>query len=119
MTQRGGAVVEFALVVPLVLLLVLALVEIAVVARVQLEVVYAARAGAREAAVSPDPARAVRAVRAALGAAGARARVSVRRPHVVGGRARVEVVLAHRVTVPFLRRVTIPVRAAATMRVER
>ncbi len=65
MTQRGSAVVEFALVVPLVLALVLGLVEVALVARAQLEVVNAAREGAREAAASPDPSDAVRAARAA------------------------------------------------------
>ena len=51
--------VEFALVLPLVLLVVFAAVEVAVVARTQLEVVNAAREGAREAATNPDPAAAV------------------------------------------------------------
>jgi len=47
---RGSAVVEFALVLPLVLVVLLGAVEVAVVARTQLEVSQAAREGAREAA---------------------------------------------------------------------
>jgi Flp pilus assembly protein TadG len=77
MGERGSATIEFALVVPMVLLVLLAAVEVAVVARAQLEVVHAAREGAREAAASPDPAQAVAAVRAALGPAAASARISV------------------------------------------
>ena len=85
MIDRGSAVVEFALVVPLVLLLLLGVVEVGLVARGQLMVISAAREGAREAAATPDPAAAVRAARAALGDAGSTARVSVRqigRAHV-------------------------------------
>ncbi|MGB5731172.1 MAG: TadE family protein, partial [Acidimicrobiia bacterium] len=82
MSQKGSAVVEFALVVPMVLALILGLVEVALVARTQLEVVNAAREGARQAAASPDPADAVNAARNALGGNGASARVSVRRPDV-------------------------------------
>ena len=51
MSHKGSAVVEFALVVPLVLALILCLVEVALVARTQLEVVNAAREGARRAVV--------------------------------------------------------------------
>jgi len=56
-TQRdeaGSAVVEFALVLPLLLLVALALVQVAVVGRDRLVLEQAARAGAREAAVDPD-----------------------------------------------------------------
>ena len=49
--DRGSAVVEFALVLPLLLAVVLASVEVVVLGRVQLELVQAAREGAREAAV--------------------------------------------------------------------
>ena len=87
MSQKGTAVVEFALVVPMVLVLVLGLVEVALVARTQLEVVNAAREGAREAAASPDPADAVRAARIALGGAGASARVFGGGAAAVPGRA--------------------------------
>lgn len=116
--ERGSAAVEFALVVPLVVLVLLAAVEIAVVARTQLEVVHAAREGAREAAASPDPALAVAAVRAALGPAASAARVSVRRPHVVGAMAEVEVVLPHRLVVPLFRGVSVDLLGRAVMRVE-
>lgn len=119
MSERGSAVVEFALVVPLVLLLVLGVVEVAVVARTQLEVVNAAREGAREAAATPDPARAVKAARASLGAAGASARVSVRRPHVVGQLAEVRVSVLHRVGAGFLGGLSLDITGRASMRVER
>jgi Flp pilus assembly protein TadG len=52
--ERGSAVVEFALVMPLLLLVALALVQIAVIGRDRLIVEHAARAGAREAVVDPD-----------------------------------------------------------------
>jgi len=118
-TQRGSAVVEFALVVPLVLALVLGLVEVALVARTQLEVVNAAREGAREAAASPDPSDAVRAARVALGEAGTNARVSVRRPDVVGRLAEVRVTLPYRVAAPLLGGVGVEITSKAVMRVER
>ena len=119
MTERGSAVVEFALVVPLVLALVLGLVEVALVARSQMEVVNAAREGARAAAASPDPSDAVRATRASLGEAGPSARVSVRRPDVVGGLAEVRVTLPYRVAAPFFGGVGIEITSRAVMRVER
>ena len=65
-SQRGSAAVEFALVLPLALILVLGLVQVGVFARDRLLVEAAARAAARTAAVTDDPA-APRA--AALGAA--------------------------------------------------
>ncbi len=119
MSERGSAVVEFALVVPLVLALVLGLVEVALVARTQLEVVNAAREGAREAAASPDPADAVRAARSALGGSAGTARISVRRPDVVGGRAEVRVTLPYRVAAPLFGGVGVEITARSAMRVER
>lgn len=119
MRDRGSAVVEFALVVPLVLALVLCLFEVALVARTQLEVVNSAREGAREAAASPDPADAVRAARAVLGGSGGSARISVRRPDVVGERAEVEVMLPYRVAAPLFGGLGLEIVARASMRVER
>lgn len=118
-SSRGGAAVELALVVPVVLVVLLAVIEVAVVARTQLEVVAAAREGAREAAATPDPARAVMAVRAALGPAATRARITVRRPHVVGAAAEVEVRLPHRLAGAVLGGMTVELRGRAVMRVER
>lgn len=119
MSERGSAVVEFALVVPLVLALLLAVVEVAVVGRTQLELISAAREGAREAAANPDPAGAIRAVHAALGDPGGSAVVSVRRPHVVGERAVVSIRLPYRVAAPLVGGFTVELSARAVMRVER
>jgi Flp pilus assembly protein TadG len=54
-SDRGQAVVELALALPLLALLLLALVQLVVVVRDQLAVVHAAREGARAAAVSGAP----------------------------------------------------------------
>jgi Flp pilus assembly protein TadG len=54
--EVGSAVVEFALVMPLLLLVALALVQVAVIGRDRLVIEHAVRAGAREAAVDPDDA---------------------------------------------------------------
>lgn len=110
---------EFALVLPMLLLLLLAAVEVAVVARTQLEVVNAAREGAREAAANPDPAEAVTAVQRALGPVGASARVEVSRPHVVGERAKVVVRLPHTLGAPLFGGISIELQARSVMRVER
>lgn len=66
--ERGSAVVEFALVLPILLMVTLAVVQVGLVARDQLMVVQASRAGAREAAVSVDaPAVRSAVVHAAVG----------------------------------------------------
>ncbi|OFW65638.1 MAG: hypothetical protein A2Z12_02410 [Actinobacteria bacterium RBG_16_68_21] len=118
--DRGSAAVEFVLVVPLVMALLLAAVEVAVAARVQLEVTQAAREGARQAATTPDPERAVAAVRSALGGGdAARASVSVVRDHVVGGSAEVVVRLRHRVAAPLFGGFDVTLVGRAVMRVER
>ena len=51
---RGSAAVEFALVLPLALLMGLALVQVGLVAKDAIVVAHAAREGAREAAVTTD-----------------------------------------------------------------
>ena len=57
MRERGSATVEFALVLPLVLLTTLALLQIGLVGKEALVVAQAAREAAREAAVTTDEAR--------------------------------------------------------------
>ena len=52
--QRGASAVEFALVLPLLLVVALALVQVGLLVRDRLLVEAAARAGARTAAVEPD-----------------------------------------------------------------
>lgn len=117
--QEGGAAIEFALVLPVVIFVLFAVVEVAVVARTQLELTNAAREGAREAATVVDPASAVTAVRSAMGTLGPRVVVSVRRPHVVGQRTEVTLRLRHRLAAPLFGGVTIELRSRAAMRVER
>ncbi len=112
--------IEFAIVLPLVLLILVAVVEVAVVSRVQLQLVQAAREGARAAATSPDPADAVGAARQALGGdLGRRVRVAVRRPERVGGIALVRLSLSHRVAAPLFGGYSVELAARAAMRVER
>lgn len=112
--------VEFALLLPIVIVALAALVEVTVVARAQLEVTHAAREGARQAATAPDPAAAVAAVHASLGdPLAGRAIVSVQRPHVVGAMAKVAVRLPFRVATPLLGGFVVELRSSATMRVER
>lgn len=114
----GSIAVEMALVIPIVLVVILAVAEVAVVARTQLEVVNAAREGAREAATSPDPARAVAAASGVLGSAAASARITVRRPHIVGATAEVEVVLPYRLAAAVFGGVGVELHGRAAMRVE-
>lgn len=110
---------EFALVLPLVLLVLGAVVEVAVVARTQLELVNAAREGARTAATVVDPAEAAAAARRSLGAAGAEARVSVSRPHIVGEDASVTITVPYRVASVLFGGFEVRLSARAVMRVER
>ena len=116
--ESGSAAVEIALLLPLIVVLLLAVAEVAVVARTQVELVNAAREGARVAAVNPEPADAVKAVQQALGDLSDEARISVIRPHVVGDSASVSITLNHRL-IPFLFGGTsVDLRATAAMRVE-
>ena len=110
---------EFALLIPLVLIVVMMIVEVGLAARLQIELTAAAREGARVAATTPDPAAALAAVNQALGDRGRDTRINVHRPHVVGAQATVEITLRHHVSLPLLGRLAIPLTARATMRVER
>jgi len=78
--ERGSAVVEFALVLPIVLLVLLAVVQVGVLARDRLLLSQAARAGARTAAIEPSDAEVNDAVRvAAVGLDPSRLSVAVSR----------------------------------------
>jgi len=77
--------VEFFLVVPLLIMVLAAGIQVISVARTRIELLGAVRDGARVAATTPDPAKAVEAVRNALAPVDRdRVRVSVSRPSVVG-----------------------------------
>ncbi len=60
--ERGQATIEFALVVPVLALLLVGMVEVARVASLQVATVDAARAGARAASVDPRPVAARQAI---------------------------------------------------------
>ena len=88
--------VEFFLVLPLLILVLAAGIQVVGLARSRIELVGAVREGARVAATSPDPARAVAACHAALyPEVRERVRVSVSRPGVVGKPATVRASLRH------------------------
>jgi Flp pilus assembly protein TadG len=112
--------VEFVLVVPLVILVLVASLQLIAVARARIELQGAAREGARVAATTPDPARAVEAVLGALSPdMRARARVSVERPGRVGASASVSVSIRHQLGRPFPPSLGVELSAGAIMRTER
>ena len=111
---------ELALSIPTLILVLLAVLEVVVVARIQLDLVAAAREGARVAATTPDPEAAVDAATTALANATAgRARITVTRPSVVGRPATVTVRLRHQLVTPIMRWLSVELTGRATMRVER
>ena len=101
--ERGSAVVEFALVLPILLMVTLAVVQVGLVARDQLMVVQASRAGAREAAVTADS-EAVRAaaVHAAAGLDPDALDVEVSRAGALGDPVTVTVRYAESIRVPLV-----------------
>ena len=119
MSQRGSLTVEAALVLPLILLVLLAAFEVTVLAVTRLELVAAAREGARVAATVADPARAVDAVREALNPELAESStVSVVRPTVSGHSAEVAVTTVRHLRSPLLAMFSVPLRVTASMVVE-
>ena len=120
--EDGSAVVEFALLLPILFLVLLAAVQVGLLARDQLLLTQAARAGAREAAVSFDEER-VReiALEAAPGLDPARLDVGVVREGAQGSA--VTVVVAYRAAIAaplagWLMPVSVELHASATMRQE-
>lgn len=120
--QRGSAAVEFALVLPLLLVIVLALLQVGLLVKDQLVVVGAARAGAREAAVSRDDGRVHEAaVTAAVTLRSEDIDVEVRRDGGVGTAVVVTVLYRASAVVPFVEWLfpsIVELRASATMRQE-
>lgn len=120
MSERGAAAVEFALVLPVVLLALIVVVEVVGVGHTQLVVSSAAREGARVAATTPDTLVAATAVRTALGNRADEARITVHRPDVVGEQAEVTVSIIYPVaSVVAGNLLEVTVRGRAVMRVER
>lgn len=119
-SERGSLTVELFLVIPVVVLVLVAGLQLVGVARSRLELAGAARDGARVAATSPDPRRAVEAALAALPPEiRPRARVTVTRPSLPGRQARVVVTVRHQLGTPFPPGVGFDLSAAAAMTVER
>ena len=101
--DRGSATVEFALVLPLVLVIVLGLVQVGLVVRDRLLVEAAARAAARAAAVQEDPAQVdAAAAAAAPGLDAARISLTVGRGGARGDPVSVTLVYDDPFRVPFV-----------------
>lgn len=116
----GSVTVEFFLVLPLMVLVLAGGIAVVSVARARVELLGAVRDGARVAATTPDPTRAVTAVQDAIAPEmRPRVRVSVSRPSVVGRPARVTARLSHPLGPPFPAGFVVDVVASASMAVER
>ena len=101
--ERGSATVEFALVLPLVLVMALALVQVGLLVKDQIVVEESARAGARQAAVSVDDQEAVQAARdAAVSLDPDRLEVSVDREGGSGSAVTVTVIYHAPIDIPLL-----------------
>ena len=118
--NAGGVALELAVTIPTLILVLLAMLEVVVVARLQLELVAAAREGARVAATVLDPGAAMRATQHAVGPnLSDRIIVEVTRPTVPGRLAIVRVSLRHQLVTPLLRWLSVDLSGRAVMRVER
>jgi Flp pilus assembly protein TadG len=101
--ERASASVEFALVLPLVLIMAMALLQIGLLAKDQLVVEGAARAGAREGAVTVDDTQAQQAaIRAAVSLDPNQLQVAVLREGGRGSSVTMNVVYHARVVVPLV-----------------
>jgi hypothetical protein len=116
-SDRGQATVELALVLPVLLLLLLALVQTALVARDQVLVQDAARAAVREASVGADASRVRDAARRTLGDVD----VEVHRSGGIGDPVSVVVRYADHTRLPLVGPLypDVVLHARATMRAER
>ena len=116
--DRGSSSVEFALILPAVVLLVVAIIETASAAQLHVQVTHAAREGARAAATIADPDTVIETTARALGAHAASARITVERTWIVGSPAVVRIEVPHRVFSRILGGFELVLRGEATMRVE-
>ena len=120
--ERGSATLEFAMVLPLLLIVTLALVQVGLVVRDRLVLADAARAPAREASVTNDAGRIRDAVERAAGALDAgRLEVRVERAGGRGTAVTVTVGYSDGTSIPavaWLFPATIHLEAATTMRQE-
>ncbi len=121
-SERGSAVVEFALVLPIMLMVALAFVQVGLLARDQLLLIQASRAGARQAAVESDE-NGIRSatIQAAAGLDPARVRLTVERGGGLGDPVTVAVGYEASLAVPlvgWLFPPTVSLGASATMRQE-
>lgn len=118
--DKGSLTIELFLIIPIAVLVLVAGLQVISIARARIELVGAVREGARVAATSPDPAKAVSAVHAALPPEVRRlTRVSVSRPSVVGSPARVTATSRHKLGPPFSGELAVDLTATASMLVER
>jgi Flp pilus assembly protein TadG len=102
-SEQGSAAVEFALVLPLLLVMALALVQVGLVVRDRLLVEDAARAAGRAASIGPDPVAIAGAAQRAAPALDPRSlQVSVRRGAGRGDPVTVTVTYTDRLRVPFV-----------------
>jgi Flp pilus assembly protein TadG len=118
--ERGQATVELALLLPLVVVLLLAILQIALLGRDLVLVTHASREAARAAAVDPDPAAAARAAADAGGLDRERLTVTVTGRGSPGARLRATVTYRARTDVPLIGGLLgdRTLRSATTMRVE-
>ena len=120
--ECGSSVVEFALLLPILLLVLLALVQVGVLARDSLLLTQASRAGAREAAVQPSSDAVEQAVRdAAPGLEADRLSVNIDRSGTRGSPVTVSVGYEAPVATllgGWLLPASVPLAASATMRQE-
>ena len=115
--ERGQATVEFALILPLVIFLILAVLQTALIVRDYVGVVHAAREAVRAASVDRDPQAATKAARRVL----RDARVIVGARPAVGNPIRVEVTYTSPTNLPMVG-LLFPdpeLHATAVMRTER
>ena len=116
-SDRGQATVELALVLPVLLLLLLALIQTALVARDEVLVQDAARAAVREASVGADDSRIRDAARRSLGDV----EVTVHRSRGIGEPVSVEIRYVDHTKLPLVGPLypDVVLHATATMRAER